>query len=61
MNTYITTCTNFSSAHFLSMEEISEKDNIKIYGKCCNLHGHNYKLKVTISGKVGANGMVVNF
>lgn len=41
----------FSSAHFLS----------KYYGKCESLHGHNYKLTVTVEGDVQSNGLVVDF
>ncbi len=30
-------------------------------GKCEKVHGHTYKLEVTVSGEVGENGMVVDF
>jgi len=30
-------------------------------GECANLHGHTYRLVVTIDGKVQANGLVVDF
>lgn len=31
------------------------------FGKCDNLHGHNYKLEVTVKGPVnGQTGMVMN-
>ena len=30
-------------------------------GKCSNLHGHTYKLQVTVSGKVKENGMIIDF
>ena len=44
--------THFSSAHFLP--------NYK--GKCENLHGHNWKVEVTVSGKeLDASGMVIDF
>lgn len=41
----------FSSAHFLT----------KYYGKCENMHGHNYKLRVTVEGDVQSNGLVIDF
>lgn len=42
---------HFDSAHF-----------IKDYtGKCENLHGHTYRLIVTISGEVGKSRMVLDF
>lgn len=41
----------FSASHFLT--------NYK--GKCENLHGHNYKLIVTVKGEIGDNGLVIDF
>jgi len=41
----------FDSAHFLP----------NYYGKCERMHGHTYKLKVTVDGKVGENGLVIDF
>ncbi len=42
---------HFSASHFLT----------KYHGKCENLHGHNYKLIVTIEGEVKNDGMVMDF
>jgi 6-pyruvoyltetrahydropterin/6-carboxytetrahydropterin synthase len=33
----------------------------KQYGKCNNLHGHCWKLQVTIEGKVNEDGFILNF
>lgn len=41
----------FDSAHHLT----------KYYGKCERVHGHTYRLKVTVSGEVQSNGMAVDF
>lgn len=30
-------------------------------GKCRRLHGHHYRLEVTVEGPVGANGIVMDF
>ena len=30
-------------------------------GKCNRLHGHSYKLQVTISGKLNENGILMDF
>lgn len=30
-------------------------------GACANLHGHTYKLEVTVGGEIQENGMVVDF
>ena len=41
----------FDAAHYLP----------NYYGKCENLHGHTYRLQVTVEGPVLSNGMVVDF
>lgn len=41
----------FDAAHFLT----------DYYGKCERLHGHTYKLQVTISGDIGSNGLLIDF
>lgn len=41
----------FAASHFLT----------KYHGRCENLHGHNYKIIVTIEGPVGDDGMVIDF
>ena len=30
-------------------------------GKCERIHGHTYKLEIVVEGKVGTNGMVMDF
>lgn len=41
----------FDSAHFL-------KD---YHGKCERLHGHTYRLRVTVEGAIQPNGLVMDF
>lgn len=43
----------FSSAHRLHAPELSESENLKVYGKCANPHGHghNYTLNIAVAGK----------
>ncbi len=41
----------FDSAHFLP----------SYYGKCERMHGHTYKLHVTVDGPIGDNGLVIDF
>lgn len=41
----------FDAAHFLT----------KYHGKCERLHGHTYKLEITLEGPVQENGMVLDF
>lgn len=41
----------FDAAHFL----------VNYKGKCENLHGHTYRLRVTIEGPLKENGLVMDF
>lgn len=34
---------------------------VKYHGKCENLHGHTYKLVVTVAGEKDDEGMVIDF
>lgn len=61
MKILVTTNLNFEAAHMLNAKEQSEEVNEQWFGKCKNLHGHNYKLFVTVEGNVKESGMVVNF
>lgn len=51
----------FDAAHRLWSDNLSEEQNRQIYGNCANLHGHTYRLQVTVSGTVRADGMILNF
>ena len=52
MKVSVTKCFGFESAHFLPNYD----------GDCSRLHGHSYKLQVTVSGSVDeATGMVIDF
>lgn len=42
---------HFAASHFLT----------KYHGKCENLHGHNYKIIITIEGEIKDDGMVLDF
>ncbi len=50
-NIDVTKIFTFDSAHKLDYYE----------GDCKNLHGHTYKLEVTVKGKTDYRGMVVDF
>lgn len=53
----------FSASHRLHRSNLNEEENLRLYGKCSNLHGHghNYLLEVTITGPVDpATGMIAN-
>jgi 6-pyruvoyltetrahydropterin/6-carboxytetrahydropterin synthase len=51
MHTSVTRTFTFEAAHQLPWHP----------GKCRELHGHGYRLEVTVEGPVGPNGMVLDF
>ena len=58
---YITRRERFSSAHKLVNKNISDSNNDKLFGKCHQLHGHNYELFVTVTGKINTKtGMIID-
>jgi 6-pyruvoyltetrahydropterin/6-carboxytetrahydropterin synthase len=51
----------FDAAHRLWSNHLSEEENFQTYGKCSKLHGHTYRLQVTVSGPVRDDGMILNY
>jgi len=54
---------SFAASHRLHSPRLGEEENWRTYGKCNNPygHGHNYVVKVTVSGPVEAStGMVAD-
>ena len=53
---YITRRETFAAAHRLFKPELSDEENLKLFGKCSNpnWHGHNYTLEVIVAGEVDA-------
>lgn len=51
----------FSAAHRLHVEALSERENREVFGKCNNPagHGHNYRVQVTISAPIDGRGQVM--
>ncbi|MBI1750379.1 MAG: 6-carboxytetrahydropterin synthase [Acidobacteria bacterium] len=63
MKLHLTRRYAFAAAHRLHSPALTEEENRRIYGKCCNPHGHghNYSVEVTVSGPVDpATGMIAN-
>jgi 6-pyruvoyltetrahydropterin/6-carboxytetrahydropterin synthase len=50
---YITRRERFNAAHRLFRPELSDEENLDLFGKCSNpnWHGHNYNLFVTVKGE----------
>ncbi|XP_032393991.1 6-pyruvoyl tetrahydrobiopterin synthase [Etheostoma spectabile] len=60
---HITRAQSFSACHRLHSIHLSDEENKRVYGKCNNPngHGHNYKVEVTVRGKIDSlTGMVMN-
>jgi len=60
---YLTRRETFNAAHRLFRKELSDEENIKIFGKCSNpnWHGHNYTLFVTVKGNINPQtGLLIN-
>ena len=59
----ITRIVGFSAAHRYHSASLSEEENQRVFGKCNRPHGHghNYRLEVTVGGRVDpVTGMVMN-
>src|ERR1700729_411841 len=51
----------FNAAHQLRNPDLSDDENRDLFGKCVNLHGHNYVLDVAVAGKIdAASGYVLD-
>jgi 6-pyruvoyltetrahydropterin/6-carboxytetrahydropterin synthase len=51
----------FPAAHVLHSDALSDEENARLYGKCSNLHGHDYGVEVTVRGPVeAASGRVID-
>ena len=52
---------SFNAAHQLRDPGLSDEENRRLFGKCVNLHGHNYVLDVVVGGKIDeASGYVLD-
>ena len=43
---------SFNAAHQLRDPNLSDEENQRLFGKCANLHGHNYVLEVVVGGEI---------
>jgi 6-pyruvoyltetrahydropterin/6-carboxytetrahydropterin synthase len=52
---------SFNAAHQLHDPRLSDEDNQRLFGKCANVHGHNYVVEVVVAGEVDpATGYVID-
>jgi 6-pyruvoyltetrahydropterin/6-carboxytetrahydropterin synthase len=51
----------FSATHRLHNPALTDDENIRLFGKCNNAHGHghNYELQVTLVGQPDNNGLLI--
>ena len=57
----ITRRVRFSAAHRLYDKQLSKKENQTLFGKCCNIHGHNFDCFISIKGIVNSQtNMIIN-
>ncbi len=52
---------SFHAAHRLCLPGGTDEENRRIYGVCSTLHGHTYRLQVTLSGTPDETGMILHF
>jgi len=60
---YFTRRYKVSASHRLNADSLSAEENRATFGKCNNPHGHghNYRIEVTVGGRVDPEtGMVIN-
>ncbi len=56
---HLTKKIQISAMHDLSSEKFSEAENLKVFGKCYNTHGHDYHIEVTVEGAIdGDSGLI---
>jgi 6-pyruvoyltetrahydropterin/6-carboxytetrahydropterin synthase len=52
---------SFNAAHQLCDPGLSDDENRRLFGKCANLHGHNYIVEVVVAGKIDqATGYILD-
>jgi 6-pyruvoyltetrahydropterin/6-carboxytetrahydropterin synthase len=61
--TALITCEfDFEASHVLRRDDWPEARNDAVFGNCARLHGHSYRLTVTLRGRIDPDtGMVMNF
>ena len=52
----------FSATHRLHNPALAPEENLRIFGKCNNPHGHghNYEVQVTLAGEPNASGVLID-
>jgi 6-pyruvoyltetrahydropterin/6-carboxytetrahydropterin synthase len=62
LNALISCEFSFEASHVLRREDWSGERNAEVFGSCARLHGHGYRLVITLRGPIDPEtGMVRNF
>ena len=57
----ITKAVRFCASHRYWREDWPAEENSRRFGKCTNIHGHNYRLEITIQGEPDPDtGMIID-
>jgi 6-pyruvoyltetrahydropterin/6-carboxytetrahydropterin synthase len=57
---FVTKSYALPALHQLGVESLPAEENFKIFGPCSRLHGHDYQVEVTVTGKVdAASGLLI--
>jgi 6-pyruvoyltetrahydropterin/6-carboxytetrahydropterin synthase len=60
-NPYITKVFHFCAAHQYGHSDWSDEKNNEVFGPDAKVHGHNYKLEVTVTGEINsATGFLID-
>lgn len=51
----------FEAAHRLYLSRLDPKENERIFGPCSKMHGHSYRLQVTLCGTPNEYGWLLDF
>jgi 6-pyruvoyltetrahydropterin/6-carboxytetrahydropterin synthase len=51
----------FDAAHRLADPSLSDEENQATYGPCARLHGHTYRLEISLRGTRLRQGMLIDF
>lgn len=51
----------FEAAHRLHLSHLDFDENKGIFGNCAKIHGHSYRLQVTLQGTPNAYGWLLDF
>lgn len=57
----ITRSFRFEAAHRLCLPHLTTEENQTIFGPCARIHGHSYRLEVTLAGVPDIHGWIMNF